>query len=138
VHRRSRDDAGFAFKILRMTPLAFLDFDCSEDEDGNVSFDALASVAPAQLTALQAELARVLDWANDEFADDRGPLDDGGSWDHAISAVSEVSTPVALERIGNEWRMSPGVPGAPRFTISFTLTGTPAFGAAFRQAFGLD
>lgn len=121
-----------------MTPLAFLDFDYSEDDEGNGSFDALASVGASQLVAVQAELSRVLDWADQEFPGGRAPLDEGGTWDHAISAHREVSTPLSVERIGSEWRMTPQSPGAPRVTISFTLTGTPVFCAAFRHAFGLD
>ena len=41
--------------------LQYLDFDFSEDEHGLGSFDAMASVLPAQLPALQAEIARVLE-----------------------------------------------------------------------------
>ena len=41
-------------------PLNYLDFDYSEDADGNGTLDAMASVLPAQLPALQNEIAAVL------------------------------------------------------------------------------
>ena len=41
-------------------PLNYLDFDYSEDADGNGTLDAMASVLPAQLPALQSEIAAVL------------------------------------------------------------------------------
>ncbi|TFZ04324.1 hypothetical protein [Ramlibacter rhizophilus] len=118
-------------------PLAFLDFDYTEDEDGNGSFDALASAAPAQLSALQAEVLRVLAWAGREFAGAQGPLEAGGEWDFALQGVSEVATPLDVAVDDGTLRLDPGTPGAPRVTLSLTLSGTPAFCAAFREAFGL-
>ena len=48
--------------------LAFLDFDDSEDAQCDGSFDAMASVWQAQLAAVRAEIAEVLDWAETAFA----------------------------------------------------------------------
>ena len=39
--------------------LQYLDFDYSEDADGTGTFDAMASVSPAQTPALQAPAARM-------------------------------------------------------------------------------
>ena len=44
--------------------LNYLDFDYSEDADGTGTFDAMASVLPAQLPALHAEITQVLAWAH--------------------------------------------------------------------------
>ena len=45
------------------TALDYLDFEYSEDEHGQGTFDAMASVLPAHVPALHAELTRVLAWA---------------------------------------------------------------------------
>ena len=119
--------------------LDYLDFDFSEDPDGHGSFDAMASAAPAQLTALQAEVLRVLDWAHRDFAGQRGPLDDGGDWDYELQGVQEIATPleVRYDPAAVRLQLEPGATGAPRVTLSLTLSGTPQFCAAFRDAFGI-
>jgi hypothetical protein len=117
--------------------LHYLDFDYSEDAEGHGSFDAMASVLPAQLPALQAEVLRVLAWAHEEFAGERGALDDGGDWDFELQGVQEVSTTldVGYDAAARRLAMEPGSTGAPRITLSFTLSGTPQFCDAFRSAF---
>ena len=47
--------------------LNYLDFDYSEDADGVGTFDAMASVAPAQIAALHAEISAVLAWAQQHW-----------------------------------------------------------------------
>ena len=115
--------------------LDYLDFDFSADADGGGSFEAMASVPQAQWTALQAEVLRVLDWAEDTFGPP-APPDEGGDWDYALHAVRETSTPMAVERAGRELRLRAGSDDPPRVTLTFTLTGHDAFCEAFRQAFG--
>ena len=119
--------------------LDYLDFDVSEDADGHGSFDAMASAAPAQLAALQAEVLRVLDWAHRDFSGQRGPLDDGGDWDYELQGVQEIATPleVRYDPAAVRLQLEPGATGAPRVTLSLTLSGTPQFCAAFRDAFGI-
>lgn len=120
-------------------PLDYLDFDYSEDADGHGSFDAMASAAAAQLPALQAEVLRVLQWADRAFPQARAPLEEGGEWDYELQGVEEVATTVdvradlAAQRLELQRRAT----GAPRLTLSLTVSGTPAFCAAFRGAFGL-
>ena len=114
--------------------LHWLDFDASEDEDGNGSFDAMAAAEPAQLPALQAEIVRVLQWAEAEFGSP-APLDEGGAWDCELQGVREVATTLAVDYAAGQLRLREGATGAPRVTLSITLTGTPAFCEAFRQAF---
>jgi hypothetical protein len=120
--------------------LDWLDFDYSEDAQGHGSFDAMASVTAAELPALQQELARVLDWAHREFAGLRAPLDDGGDWDFELQGLQEVPAPldVRWDEGAGRLELRPGAPGAPRITLSLTLTGTPAFCDAFRRAFALE
>ena len=60
-------------------PLNYLDFEYSEDADGNGTLDAMASVLPAQLPALQSEIAAVLAWAHAHWPGACAPLEDGGA-----------------------------------------------------------
>lgn len=118
-----------------MDALAWLDFDYSEQEDGHGSFDAMASALPGQLPQLQAELLRVLEWAHRSFGPPQ-PLDEGGEWDLELQGVREAATPLEMRwQPGGALELRAGAPGVPRTTLSVTLSGTPAFCAAFRQAF---
>lgn len=119
--------------------LNYLDFDFSEDAQGHGSFDAMASAAPAQLPALQAEVLRVLHWAHRDFAGAHGPLDEGGDWDYELQGVQEVATTLDLryDEQAGRLQVEPGATGAPRVTLSLTISGSPAFCAAFREEFGL-
>ena len=116
--------------------LRYLDFDLSSDDAGHGSFDAMASVAPAQFPALQAEVVRVLDWAEREF----GPaaaLDEGGEWDYELQGTREATTPLRVQYAARSLDLRDAGPAVPRLSLSFTLTGTPAFCEALRVAFAL-
>lgn len=119
--------------------LDYLDFEFSEDGDGRGSFDAMASAAPAQLAALQAEVAAVLQWAYGAFGEP-GPVDEGAEWDCELQGVREEPTPldVRFDARAGTLDLRPGAVGQPRVTLSLTLGGTPSFCAAFRDAFGVD
>ena len=120
--------------------LQYLDFDFSEDEHGLGSFDAMASVLPAQLPALQAEIARVLDWAQGSFT--RGALDDGFDWDYDLQLAEDSAAqgPIGFDESSHRlWvDVHPGVTPASRHTVSLTVSGTPVFCRALREVFGLD
>ena len=120
--------------------LNYLDFDYSEDADGTGTFDAMASVAPAQAPALQAEIIAVLAWAHGHWPNSCGPLDEGGAWHYDLQGLQEVSTPLMLEfdTAARDLRMSPGTAALPRTTLTFTVTGGQAFCGAFRDWFGVD
>ncbi len=120
--------------------LNFLDFDYTEGDDGHGSFDAMAAVTPSQWPALQAEVLQVLRWAHHEFPGARGALDDGGQWDVELQGVREAPTPLDLryDEGDSALRVTEGAPGQPRITLSLTLSGTPAFCAALREAFTID
>lgn len=120
--------------------LQYLDFDYSEDEHGLGTFDAMASVLPAQVPALHAELTRVLAWACKAFA--RGPLDEGFDWDYDLQLLEAAGGQGAIhfDEAARSLRVhapTSTLPGA-RHTISLTLSGSAAFCAALRQVFGLD
>ena len=103
--------------------LHYLDFDYSEDEDGNGCFDALADTPAERHPAVLAEVALVLDWAQAAFAGLHGALDEGGAWDHDLQVLpGEANAAVT----------------AGRCSVSLSLSGTPAFCAALRERFRLD
>ncbi len=116
--------------------LDYLEFDFSEDTEGNGSFDAMASATPEKLPALVAEVEGVLAWAHGAFGEP-GALEDGASWDLELQGVHEVATPLAVSYAAPRYQLSmtPSGSGAPRTTLSLTVSGTPAFCEAFRQAF---
>ncbi|HET8695632.1 MAG: hypothetical protein KGI91_13965 [Burkholderiales bacterium] len=120
--------------------LQYLDFEYSEDTEGVGTWDAMASVAPHQVVAVQAEVAQVLGWAYHAFPDGRDALENGGEWDYDLQAQIELSTPEV-------WQFDPGMgliltsrqpAGEPRHTVSLSLTGTESFCQALRERFALD
>lgn len=121
-------------------PLAYLDFDFSDDSEGHGSFDALACVAPAQWPALLAEAQDVLAWAHAHFPGLRGPVHEGGEWDFALQGLREVPAPLdlAFEEASGRVQVAEGPPGAPRLTLGLTITGSAGFCTALREAFALD
>lgn len=119
--------------------LDYLDFDYSEDTEGIGVFDAMASTGAPQVAAVHAEIVRVLAWAHAGFGAPQAPVGDGGDWDYDLQGMQEVSAPEALEFDPESQRLQveAGPPGAARHTVSLSLSGTPEFCAAFRQAFDL-
>lgn len=120
--------------------LQYLDFDFSEDEHGLGSFDAMASVLPAQVPALHAELTRVLAWACDAFS--KGPLDEAYDWDYDLQLAEDSAAQghIGFDESSRSLRVDvpPGVTPASRHTVTLTVSGTPVFCRALREAFGLD
>jgi hypothetical protein len=120
--------------------LRYLDFDFSEDAEGTGTFDAMACVGPAQVPAVHAEIARVLGWAHAEFAHACAPLEEGGAWHYDLQEIHETATPHALrfDPATGELSSEPESPGAPRITLTLSISGGAAFCAALREAFELD
>ena len=100
--------------------LNYLDFDYSEDTEGIGVFDAMASVRPERLAAVHAEVAQVLEWAHAAFAGRRGPVEEGGEWDYDLQDVHDAQEAEAQRR-----------------TVTLSISGSPTFCAAFREAFNL-
>lgn len=93
--------------------LDYLLFEESEDTDGVHTFDAMASVQITQRAAVEAEVARVRAWCRERFTQGPGPLEHGLDWDE-----------------DHHWQVEQAW-----HTVALTLTGTPAFAQAFRDAF---
>jgi hypothetical protein len=78
----------------RAMPLHYLIFDPSDNGDGTGTWDAMASVRPAQLPDVMEEVQAVLAWAEAHAPSPRGPLDEGGAWDadEQVQADGEWTT----------------------------------------------
>lgn len=98
--------------------LRWLDFDYSEDTEGVGTFDAMASTTSGRLPEVEAEIARVIAWAEAVFPHQRGALDEGATWDCDVQALHETD--------------------AARRTLVFSVTGSAAFCDALRQRFALE
>ena len=122
-----------------MTTLDYLDFDFSEEADGSGSFDAVASVGPQQLPAVHAEIVAVLDWAHAAFAGQRGPLEEGGTWDFDLQSLQEwsVAETMTYDQGSGQLDVRPDTAGAPRHTVSLSIVGSADFCDAFRATFDL-
>lgn len=120
--------------------LKYLEFDHSEDTEGIGTFEAMASVGPSQIQDLRAELTQVLAWAHRRFPLGRGPINEGHDWDFDLQGVTEVATVEQLDYDSQRGVFTVHVEpaGAPRHTVTLSLTGTEAFCHAFREQFGHD
>ena len=120
--------------------LNYLDFDYSEDADGVGPLDAMASVQPAQIPALHAEIVAVLAWAHRHWPGACAPLEDGGEWHYDLHGTQEVSTPLVLrfDETAGQLHAAAGSPALPRTTITLTVSGSAAFCDALREAFAID
>jgi hypothetical protein len=97
-----------------MTPLRYLTLDVSDNDEGVVTIEALASTPLAQHPSVLAEAQQVLDWAWHAFPHTHGPADEGGEWDHDLQVGVE----------GDGWH-----------AVTLTLTGTPEFAREFAVTF---
>ena len=120
--------------------LDYLDFEYSEDDHDNGTWDAMASVSSQRWPALLQEVQQVLQWASQRFQGRRGPLDDGGDWDFDLSAQDDDSgDSLHLRWNATTHTLEAATPPAGSYTtLTLTLTGTPAFGDALRLAFDVE
>ena len=132
-----------------------LDFDCSEDAEGVVCWDALAQPQPRYNSALLQEVAKVLAWAHAFDASGPGPLEDGASWDFDLQvrllhdglpmqSAQILFVPLADKRNQQpsgdpspHLRLDPAPGPQQRIELSLSLSGTPGFAEAFRAQFDL-
>lgn len=123
--------------------LQLLDFDCSEDADGVVCWDALAQPDPAFNRALLEEVHRVLVWAHGFDEQGPGPLEHGANWDFDLqvtllreNGAPQVSQPRFVPSTGT-LTLSPEPQSGQSMALSLTLSGTPEFVHALRGQFDL-
>ena len=98
------------------------------------------AAAADNFAALLAELEQVLCWAHRAFAGQRAPLDEGGEWDFDLQTLHEGTTPDQwhYEDVRGQLILTPGASGQTRHTVTLSLSGTAAFGAALRERFAPD
>ncbi|MGV0958590.1 MAG: hypothetical protein ACOYB1_02045 [Limnohabitans sp.] len=120
--------------------LQYLEFDCSEDTEGVVCWDALAQPAASHTQALLHEVTQLLAWASRFSPQGPGPLDEGADWDldlqiHLHSPHAQDSTPARAHWLAAQQTLdihpAPG-PGD-RVELSLSLSGTAAFAQALRE-----
>jgi len=117
--------------------LDYLDFDYSEDADGNGVFDAMASTGPQQVEAVHADIVEVLTWASTVFPDQQAPIDEGGTWDYDLQGSRETTLAehLSFDEHARRIRVRPASADTVRHTVTLSITGTPAFCTAFRAQF---
>lgn len=119
-------------------PLHYLHFDASDNTEGLTTFDAMASVTPRYLPALQAEIAQVLAWAYHQHPDGPGPLEEGHPWDLDLQASTERSTRERLRYDPATARLiSEPLHGSEvlRHTVTVSIAANEAFAQAFVTRF---
>ena len=72
-----------------MITLRWLTLDTSDNDEGVVTIEALASTPAAQHAAALAEAQAMLAWAWRAFPHTHGPADEGGEWDHDLQVGAE-------------------------------------------------
>lgn len=123
-----------------MPALHYLEFDYSEDAEGTGTWDAIASVTAARLPPLQDEILQVLAWATAEFPEQRGPIEDGGTWDYDLHSEPESAPLQTLHYDVAVHQLLPAVTAreGSRHTLTLSLSGNAEFGKALSVAFGLE
>lgn len=109
----------------------YLVFDRSEDEQGIVNWDAMASVPASRVPDLQAEMEQVLVWACTRFVGQLGPVDEGGDWDVDVQAQDDDGEPLPLQWDARTGRVHLSAAGVGRTTVSLSLSGNAQFAQAF-------
>lgn len=119
--------------------LDYLDFDYSDGGDGgdgDESWDAMACVLPARLSAALREVEVLLAWAHTEF----GAPGEWREWDFDLQCQQDGAVElgaVFLSEMSVLHCQPPAMNGG-RCTLTLTLRGSPAFGAALRECFSID
>ena len=124
--------------------LQYLEFDCSEDTEGVVCWDALAQPAASHTAALLREVTQLLSWASRFSPRGPGPLEDGADWDfdlhlqlHSPKAQRSVPVQYHWQAAQQTLDIRPTPGPDERLELSLSLSGTPGFSQAFREQLGL-
>jgi hypothetical protein len=114
--------------------LQFLEFDCSEDSEGVVCWDALAQPAARHTSALLQEVTQLLAWGHRSSPQAPGPLEDGAEWDFDLH-IHKANAPISAhwDSAHEKLRLSPHALTGDEITLSLSISGTPSFAKAFRD-----
>jgi hypothetical protein len=121
----------------RTMKLRYLDFDLSEDTNGVVTFDAMATVDAVHWQTVLKEVSVVLAWCRC-FDGVQGSVDDGADWDASLQLSEEAVTRLEWCDWDRNDKPSLSRQGAPRlrYNVSLTLCGTARFAQAFQESYG--
>jgi len=121
--------------------LQYLEFDCSEDTEGTVCWDALAHPVAAHTPALLREVTQLLVWASRLGLSGPGPLDEGADWDFDLQAKlhtgsDSIPASAVFHPESGSLALHPQPQNGHMLELSLSLSGTPGFADAFRQQWG--
>lgn len=104
--------------------LRFLEFESTDADASVVTWEAMASIRPADRPALAQELWMLMDRLPQWLGAAPSPLDEGGSWDVWIQAQWEGHPPITLEAQpgGSGWAVWTETPKGPWLALSVTLS----------------
>lgn len=116
--------------------LAYLIFDFTDEESGDGSFDAMASVLPDRLPALLQEVEAVLRWAHQRFG--TPSASEGlGEWDFDLHGTTEAGAPWPIAYDAGRGTVAYAHPGEERTTLTLAISGSRGFCEAFEEAFSV-
>jgi hypothetical protein len=121
--------------------LRLLDFDCSEDADGVVCWDALAQPQTHHNSELLQEVSQVLAWAFCYDTQGPGQLEEGANWDFDLQATLHpscqppITADITFSPVTHVITLTPLALNQ-RIELSLSLSGTPGFAQAFRNHWG--
>lgn len=115
--------------------LDYLDFDHSDNGDDTASWDAMACVVPARLSAAFREVELVLAWAHVAL----GAAGEWCEWDYDLQCQQEGAGDLYATFDGDSGVLHCQTPDqhGGRCTLTLTLSGTPAFREALRERFSV-
>jgi hypothetical protein len=114
--------------------LQFLEFDCSEDSQGVVCWDALAQPVARHTPALLEEVRRLLVWAHRFGPQAPGPLEDGANWDYDLQIrCGNRQVHCVWQSAQEKLALSPKPSSDEEIVLSLSISGTPEFAQAFRD-----
>jgi hypothetical protein len=112
--------------------LQFLEFDCSEDSEGVVCWDALAQPAARHTPALLQEVTQLLAWAHRFGPQAPGPIEDGADWDFDLH-IRCGNAPITAHWHSAKQTLALSSAPSDEITLSLSISGTPTFAQAFRE-----
>jgi hypothetical protein len=119
--------------------LQFLEFDCSEDSQGLVCWDALAQPAAHHIPALLEEVRQLLIWAHHFGPQAPGPLEDGADWDFDLQIrCGNMQVNCLWQSADGKLELSPQPASGEEIVLSLSISGTPEFAQAFRDQWNTD
>lgn len=97
-----------------MRAMRYLTFDVSDNADGVVTIEAMASTPnETHAAAVAAEAEQLIAWGRQHFPDGHGPIEEGFDWDHDLQQHVE----------DGQWH-----------TLVLTVSASPRFAEAFLTA----